>query len=398
MRTGAIALLLLIVWVPAAHATKFEFVFKDNAQQEFAARGWMNESSLFQRNFRAAGRLLGLRIDSNETIQVLVEASNSVARAGGTYSNGRLLSTEANGINTYEAGPLSRVKTGSNPGFANSNFDMLVSINVSFLEANYWIDPEPETRTSVKPDGITDFIWIILHEMGHGLGMAGERQSTAGHAQYGMPTRGFQSVFDKMTRFLGNGLATDGQGNRNALIFEGAISKALLGTEVDVPNVDPSLPISSQNFYHLGGCTSADILRKSLMNGCSTFSEARAHITDIDLAVFKDIGYPIIRMDANFSMANPVLHLPFVDVPGLGVFDVDLTLINADTLEFELTKAEDTPMGTSTPAVFSTSTETLDLPSVEVLDGTVVTMYRIEMQMVPATDPPRFVLTSAIVL
>lgn len=396
MKASAIAILLLALWVPATQAAQFEFVFEDNAQREFAARGWMNESSLFQRNFRAAGRLLGLRLDSPETIQVLVVADNTLARAGGTFSYGRLLTTEADGVQTYEQGPLTRINTGNNPGFENFNFDIKVSINAAYLDANYWIDPEPETRTAPKPDGITDFIWVVLHEMGHGMGIAGTREFNATSPRYGLTATTYQSVFDKHTRFLGNGSATDAQGNRNAMLFSGMVSSALLGTEVDVPNEDPALPIASQNFYHLGGCASAEILKNSLMNGCSTFNGPRAHITDIDLAVLKDIGYPIIRMDANFSFEDSVLHLPFVNVPGLGVFDVDLTLTDAATLEFTLIKADTTPMGTATPAEFSNETGVLTLPSVEVLEGSVATMYRIEMALVPASDPMRFVITSAV--
>lgn len=395
IRTVLLGCVVSLAAISSANAVDFEFTYQDDSAGTLAAAGWMDSQSLFQRNLRAAGKLWGARIGSDATIRVLVTTDAARPVAGGTFSNGRRLSATGVEPAVFEPGPLSRINTGANPGYAGSGYDLKLLFNPNGTQ--YWMDPAPETRLTDKPANTGDYIWVMLHEIGHGLGMAGARERQAGHSNYGLPST-HMSVFDNLTKFLGNGLARSASGTLNPMVFTGPISTAVYGKQVDVPSVEPSESIASQNFYHLGSCASDLILRQTLMNGCSTPAGARNFITDIDLAVFKDMGYPIVRQDAHFADSDGVLRAPFVNVPGLGVFDVDLTLTNGVTMEFTLTKANDIPMGISNPGVFDTATNQLVIPAVEVTLGTTTAMYRIEMKLVDGSNPMRFALVNAVVL
>ncbi|MDO8907794.1 MAG: hypothetical protein Q7W55_04750 [Pseudohongiella sp.] len=395
IKTTLLSCLISLAAISSVHAVDFEFTYLDDSAGTLAAAGWMDEQSLFQRNLRAAGKLWGARIASNETIRVLVTTDASRPVAGGTFSNGRRISKAGATVDVYEPGALSRINTGTNPGFASSGFDVKLLFNPTGTQ--YWMDPSPETRLSEKPANTGDYIWVMQHEIGHGLGMAGARERQAGHANYGLPST-YMSAFDSLTMFLGNGLARSSNGTLNSMVFTGPVSAAVYGKQVDVPSVEPSESISSQNFYHLGSCASDLILSRTLMNGCSTPSGPRNFLTDIDLAVFKDMGYPIVRQDAHFEDTVGVLRAPFVNVPGLGVFDVDLTLTNDVTMEFTLTKANDIPMGVSNPGLFDTGTNLLVIPAVEVTLGGTIAMYRIELKLVDGSNPMRFALVNAVVL
>src|SRR5688572_30863783 len=100
----------------APAALSFDITYIDDANGTFAARGWLEPDSLLQQNIRAAAELWGSQFDSDATIKMHVDPTSFVARAGGTFSLGRHLYINAAGKNVWEAGPLTRILTGNNPG------------------------------------------------------------------------------------------------------------------------------------------------------------------------------------------------------------------------------------------------------------------------------------------
>ena len=93
-----------------------------------------NPDSLFQRNIRAAAALWGSQFDSNATIEMHVDPPSFAARAGGTFSLGRHLYLNAAGKNVWEAGPLTRILTGDNPGAHSVGFDIRLGFDAQYLE------------------------------------------------------------------------------------------------------------------------------------------------------------------------------------------------------------------------------------------------------------------------
>jgi hypothetical protein len=218
--------------------------------------------------------------------------------------------------NIFEPGPLSVINTGSNPG---GPVDLFLNINSSFVQNNYWFDPTPDNRVDeTPPSGRTDFVSIVLHEIGHGLGIAGTRILNEGLNYGKFP--GYESVFDSLSFFGGDGNALDSFGNPNPMFFSGAHAMALFGAAVPLSHVGPGHPLHSQDFYHFGTCGDPLILTASLMNGCSVpvGADPRLEITALDKAVLQDIGYPIAA--ATTVPAPSTLLLLFSGVYLLRVF------------------------------------------------------------------------------
>ena len=288
----SLAACLLLSSATASRAVTFEIEYVDNVEGDFAARGWLSSQSLFQRNVAAAAATWGARLASSEVLLLRVEASRLVARTGGTFSNGYTIGT-IDGRDLVEPGPLSRIRPGTNPGEPFFGFDVLVSINAQFVDDFYWLDTNPEQRIDPVPLDRGDFISVILHELGHGLGMAGAR-SFANDASYGTLPVDFLVLFDSLSSFGGNGLVEDAQGSPNPMFFTGPASSAFYGGPVPLANVGRFDFLFSQNFYHLGTCGDPVVLTDSLMNGCSIPNGARMPITALDLAVYEDMGYATV--------------------------------------------------------------------------------------------------------
>ncbi len=271
----------------------FDYQYIDDPTGGFASRGWLDPNSLFQQNIVAALDEWGREFDSNETIVVDVVSDFGLARAGGTFSFGRFLGTAPDGNAIWEPGPLTRILTGSNAGETSFGFDVQLSFNPSFVENNYWFDPQPELRVDPVQFNRGDFISVVMHEFGHGLGMAGNRSFNA--SNYGEINGGFMSLYDSLTYYGGNGDPLDPVGDPNPMFFSGAAAADVYGSDVQVTHVPQGAFLEGQNFYHLSTCLGVDGLDDTLMNGCAIPNGERLDLTEVDIAIFEDQGYPIFE-------------------------------------------------------------------------------------------------------
>jgi len=290
---SCIILIALLLVAPAASLAAFTYV--DDASGTLASRGWLDPTSLFQQNISAAADQFGQLIDSDETILITVDTVSFAARAGGTFSFGQFLGTDGEGNNIWEQGPLTRILTGDNAGATTFGFDVLLGFDVPFVESNYWLDPLPQARTTPVDPGMGDFISVVMHELGHGFGIAGFRDHTPGpnYGEFFGPTI---TVFDSMTYFGGDGNPTDTNGDPNPMFFSGSAAANVFGGDVLISNVPQGGSLAGQNFYHLGTCGDPEILTGSLMNGCTIPNGERLDITPLDLAIFADLGYPLTEL------------------------------------------------------------------------------------------------------
>lgn len=285
-------------------AVGFTFEYFDNDDFDFANRMWLEEDSLFIQNIEAAATMWGDHIDSDEVLEVWISADTEVERTGGTFTFGRYVGLDDDGNEIFEPGPLSKILSGSNPG---GSPDIIVNVNPFFVEEEYWFDPTPLDRANSKPPiGITDFVSIMLHEFGHGLGFAGERNPFPG-PDYGTFSYGYVSTFDTFTSFRDSPSPWNSKGEPNLLSFSGTkASSVYFGRPVPLAHVGTGKVLSSQNFYHLGTCGSLPILTESLMNGCRVPDDGTIlEIAPIDLAILEDLGYPINSADTPSSSASP---------------------------------------------------------------------------------------------
>jgi hypothetical protein len=287
--------LLLCVCACDAFGLAFTFTYVDDEIGTFASRGWLDSDSLFQQDIRAAANLWGAHIASNANILVRVDTHSYAARAGGTNSSGRLLYTNSAGKKVWEPGPLTRVLTGSNPGQTFYGYDILLGFDAEFVQNSYWFDPQPALRNTAVPSNRGDFMSVVMHELGHGLGMAGYRDFATGQ----FPGDD-EMLFDDRSYFGGNGNAIAPDGSRNPMFLSGTHGASLYGGALHLTNKPPQDPNYGQNYFHLSSCD-GDGLGATLMNGCVLPNGTRMDITPFDAAVFADLGYPMVTPSGDYN-------------------------------------------------------------------------------------------------
>ncbi|CAB9498532.1 expressed unknown protein [Seminavis robusta] len=273
-------------------ALEFSFQFVDNADGDFSTRKWLSSSSLFQQNVLAAGDILAAKFASDATITVQVEASNDVARLGGTCANCDYLGTDSQGRNMFQPAPLSTILLGESV----CHPEMFLRVNSSFVETHYWFDPTPSVRGDNFGAGANQasFVWIILHEMGHALGMLGNLVTDTTSPDYGTIVTDFVTPFDDLSVFEGGvEQALDSNGDPRPLFFNGTMAQQVYGGAVPLANIVPDGYYTSQNFYHFGD-NGDPTLEHTLMNCCRTpVGDDPWDIYCLDMAVLADLGYPI---------------------------------------------------------------------------------------------------------
>mmetsp|Transcript_22150 Transcript_22150/g.33482 ORF Transcript_22150/g.33482 Transcript_22150/m.33482 type:complete len:328 (-) Transcript_22150:407-1390(-) len=292
-------------------ALNFRYLYLDNGHQDFKSRGWLDHESLFQQNLQAVGSIYCNYLDADGVdLLVQVKADRDVPRAGSTFNLGRYIGkSKKTGLDVWEPAPLTKILNKQNQV---NNFEIVVSINAEFVESTYWFDPTPWDRYDIPvPSGRSDFISIMLHEIGHGLGFAGTINFNSEDPSYGTykGMLNYMTPFDELTSFAGDGNVVNGSsGIPNPMSFEGSISKKMYnGNAIPLANVAPSNQLFSQNFYHLGDCESPVVVQRSVMAGCfmalgPDFNE----ISCLDLAVLADLGYPM-KKDAFDELCTPFM-------------------------------------------------------------------------------------------
>lgn len=293
----------------ASAALSFDIAYIDDAGGTLASRGWLDPESTFQRNIAAAAKVWGAQFDSDETIVMRVDTTSFGARAGGTNTLGRLLYVNDDGKEVWEYGPLTRILTGDNPGEDFYGYDVVLGFDAAFVEEFYWFDPQPELRITTVPGDKNDFMSVALHELGHALGMTGNRDFDTGEIFGNVATQ-----FDDLSYFGGDGAPFDGDGNPNPLFFGGAEATSLYGGPLPLTHKPPSEPLWSQNYYHLSAADpgAPDGLESTLMSGDYLPLGERLFITPFERAILADEGYPLAVLDsADFNVDGAVDALDF---------------------------------------------------------------------------------------
>ena len=307
--------IVLVASTASLAALSFDIRYVDDENGTFATQGWLDANSLFQRNIAAAANLWGQRFASNARIIVKVDPMSFAVRAGGTHSLGRRLHTNSEGNDVWEAGPLTRILTGNNPGATHSGYDILLGFDAAFVESHYWFDPEPQGRSTPVPANKGDFVSVVMHELGHGFGITGFRDFETGEIFGSIATQ-----MDDLSYFGGNGNPFSPSGDRNPMYFRGERAAEIFGSHVPLPHKPVGHLLYGQNFFHLSACSSGapDGLEGTLMNGCSLPNGERLPITPIDTAVLADMGYPLTTLNGDLNNDGSVDAADYVAWRNMG--------------------------------------------------------------------------------
>ncbi len=204
-------------------------------------------------------------------IQILVETTSTGRFAG----NGSVAYVGVqNGLDTWEPAMLAESRSGTDPDPQVADFSIYIDPGSSYL-AQLWWDPDIATSLANNPPGgVTDAFTVVVHELLHGMGIAGWRDHETG----ALPAN-YQSVWDSMVSVI--------EGNA---FFDGAATQALLGTPVEVRLG------GSQGTYHLGnGPTVANSqmpwIEGSISNSYYYYLGERYSLGRLELALLEDLGW-----------------------------------------------------------------------------------------------------------
>ena len=209
--------------------------------------------------------------DAVLSVRVELLEQTSSGRAQGGWGNGTNIG-QVDGVNLIIGAPSRELQTGEEvPG---TSYDVLLQFSRDYLLNELFLDPTPGTRDDI-PGERTDGLSVVLHEIGHALGMIGYYNTTTNNQG------AFASTYD-LRRF-------DLEGED---YFSGPNVEALLGGPLE---------LTHGNYAHYGNSgefpgSNPDPLL-GLMNGVTFYRGYAYMIGELDLAIMADLGLGTIRDD-----------------------------------------------------------------------------------------------------
>jgi hypothetical protein len=218
----------------------------------------------------AAGADWSSHLEGTAVLDVVVKFSTNTPRASGRSAESFFLRNNGT-YDIFEQSAAAEVRTGIDPNGAAPDIEFV--FNPDYLANEVWFDPDPYSRTAPIPSPApneTDAVSVLLHEFGHAFGFNGWRDGVTG-----MLPGDYASTLDEMTTFDGTNL-----------YFIGQMAMSLYGGPV---------PLTFGNNFHLGNASprpGADLI-PDLMNGVVFNDSNRYTISQLDLAILRDIGVPL---------------------------------------------------------------------------------------------------------
>ncbi len=147
-------------------------------------------------NINAAFGAWGSALAGNANVQVNVTVSYSVSGvlASAGARNETYLGV-VGGRSLYESPIAHQLRTGYSSN--GSSTDLNITINAYNLDEMY-IDPNPYDGSAGLPGNMYDFMGLMIHEIGHGLGFYAYRNDSTG-AYYS-----YKSVYDDYIQYIGS--------------------------------------------------------------------------------------------------------------------------------------------------------------------------------------------------
>jgi hypothetical protein len=242
------------------------------------------------------------------TLVVALDIENtSVGRAAGGPTSDFLIGHK-NGLDIYEPSSEYELTTGQHVSGTTS--DITISIDPGYFR--YLDLASSLTYSSQVPSNEYNPVDIFLHEILHGLGMSGW------YSQSGVLPGAYESNFDQNIEITSSG----------AVFFTGPAAEAVFGGPVPLTYKSTS----GENYYHFGNqlsdnsaspSTVKDPLTLDLMNGIVFFFDHQYPVSDLDLAVLKDLGYTVSGSGTPYSAPGGfpfTSHLDITEALYVGYF------------------------------------------------------------------------------
>ncbi|MEN0076301.1 MAG: hypothetical protein AAGC69_18090, partial [Paracraurococcus sp.] len=207
-------------------------------------------------------------------IQVTV-APTTRANAG---PGGYVRTGTAGSLPLYEATAAAEIRTGQDAN--GSNPDIFINVDPAYLQ-----------KLSLNPSGSQlpnqiDGLGVMMHEIGHGLGIISFRSSVDGSFFLGAA-----STWDAAMAETGGWL-----------FFSGSTARAVHAGPVPVTTLK-----NGEQYSHIGNALHEDV-GQDLMNGITVDYGRRYSISDLDLAMLRDIGLPVISGVNRDPLLDPFFY------------------------------------------------------------------------------------------
>ena len=179
----------------------------------------------------------------------------------------------------FELATVNELKTGFDSNGASP--DLIINVDPDYVRT-LWFDP---SAFSIVPFNRTDGLSVFMHEIGHGLGILGYRDPVTG------VLGGNETPWDRHVTLNADGTAS----------FGGYFSKAVYGAAVPITTLQ-----NGQQYNHIGNDV-GEPAGQDLMNGVAFLYGKRYEISDLDLAIVKDIGLTVSMVVGDYSTTRPVV-------------------------------------------------------------------------------------------
>jgi hypothetical protein len=273
-------------------------------------------------------------------------------------SNGRLAGGPAsvymigssNGTNIVEPGAEYELATGQPvPNGSGGEININVDTSSSYLNT-LDLSPNLTAQSSTAPNTYNP-ITLFLHELMHGFAMSGY------YSQSGVLTpTGWESNFDSLLQLTPSGKAN----------FTGVNATAVYGGNVPITTGSTA----GENYYHFGNtlsdfyqtpATVTDPLTLDLMNGVVFFYNHDYTVSNLDLAVLRDLGYNIPNITLNEGPGNLSVQVGTGHYTVNGGSGVDTVQVSGSASSYQVTQTATgyTVSSTTTPS------NTFDLNNVD---------------------------------
>lgn len=217
----------------------------------------------------AAARQWSYYINGSGTVDIQVNVT-STTRANAGPATSVYLGTD-HGYNLFESGVANELRTGKDANGAGA--DLIINVDTEYLKG-LWFNASDTVKI---PANKTDALSVMMHEIGHGLGIYSYRDDNTGS----LPS--YEGPFDKLTT-----LSPDG-----SVSFNGSNAIAVNGGPVAVTTLK-----NGEQYSHFAN-NAADQNGQDLMNGVVFYYGTRYDISKLDLAVMKDLGLSVVNSDQN---------------------------------------------------------------------------------------------------
>ncbi|WP_336488100.1 DUF4214 domain-containing protein [Methylobacterium nigriterrae] len=238
-----------------------------------------SQDVLLLSNVQAALNTWSQYIDGEGSVEVAVNVVSLGAGILAQSGPGTMAFAGTDGARTIvQSGAVAELISGIDPN--GSAPDITIDVNSTLLTSSFYLNPDP-SQPSTVPAGRYDAITVLTHEIAHGFGIVGSRDSTTGAL-----AATTESTWDQLVTVRPDGSA----------VFTGAHAQAVYGGPVPVTTVK-----NGEQYYHVGN-SSADAAAQDLLGGTGLLTGQTRAISRLDVAMLQDLGVPaVVRSAATFG-------------------------------------------------------------------------------------------------